>query len=105
MAVLNPGKLQVMTWNANIVSPKKHELFDLLLRGSIDIALINESYLKQGISFSYPDYKFEVIIDVRREIPSHFVFEYQNANWCQFRQNLYSRLDLDLSLDRVNTFN
>jgi hypothetical protein len=36
---------------------------------------------------------FEVTTNVRREIPSHLVFDYQNSDWC--------RLDLDLSLDRI----
>jgi hypothetical protein len=57
MEVLNSGNSQVMTWNANSVSPKKHELFDFLMSGSIDIVLINVTYLKQGVSFSHPDYK------------------------------------------------
>jgi hypothetical protein len=43
----------------------------------------------------------EVFTDICREIPSHFVFDYQNADWCRFRQSLDSRLDLDLSLDRI----
>jgi Reverse transcriptase (RNA-dependent DNA polymerase)/Endonuclease-reverse transcriptase len=266
MAVHNSGKLQVMTWNANSISPKKHEFFDFLLSGSVDIALLNETYLKQGISFSHPDYRcyrldradrpkggvavlvrqdlphtlvpsfktktlecigisvasasgpiefisayrpggrstpediskfrddilqltssrssfficgdfnarhsswncsranqagkalfecggpfavqyppthtriplgrsqnpstldiiltnglhdvenictrtalssdhlpviFEVVTDVRREVPSHFVFDYKNANWTHFRQCLDSRLNLDFSLDRI----
>jgi hypothetical protein len=42
-----------------------------------------------------------LIFDVRREIPSHFVFVYKNANWSRFRQVLDSRLGLDFSLDRI----
>jgi hypothetical protein len=38
--------------------PKKHEVFDFLLSGSIDIALINETYLKQSVPFTHPIYKF-----------------------------------------------
>jgi hypothetical protein len=56
MAVHNSGKLLVLTWNANSVTPKKHELFEFLMSGSIDIALLNEIYLKQGVLFSHPDY-------------------------------------------------
>jgi hypothetical protein len=41
-----------------------------------------------------------VVTDVRREVPSHFVFDYKNANWTHFRQCLDQRLCLDFSLDR-----
>jgi hypothetical protein len=43
----------------------------------------------------------EVVTDVRREVLSHFVFDYKNANWTHFRQCLESRLNLDFSLDRI----
>jgi hypothetical protein len=46
-----------MTWNADSISPKKHEIFYFLLSNDIDIALINETYLKQGTSFSHPDFR------------------------------------------------
>jgi exonuclease III len=51
------SKLKVMTWNANSISPKKHEFFDFLLSNEIDIALINETFLKQGTPFSHPEFK------------------------------------------------
>jgi hypothetical protein len=44
MAVHNFDKLQVMTWNANSVSPKKHELFDFLL------TVLTSHYLTKPIS-------------------------------------------------------
>jgi hypothetical protein len=33
---------------------------------------------------------FEVISDVRREIPIHIVFHFKNVNWSRFRQVLDS---------------
>jgi hypothetical protein len=36
---------------------QKNELFYFLLSASIGIALINETYLKQGVPFSHHDYK------------------------------------------------
>jgi hypothetical protein len=77
MAVLNFDKLQVMTWNADSVSPKKHELFDFLLSGGggIDIALLNETYLKQGVPFSHPNcrcYRFDRVTVLRMALLSWF---------------------------------
>jgi hypothetical protein len=51
MAAHKPN-LNVMTWNVDSISPKKHEVFDFLLRNDIDTALINETYLKLGTRFS-----------------------------------------------------
>jgi Reverse transcriptase (RNA-dependent DNA polymerase)/Endonuclease-reverse transcriptase len=51
------SKLKIMTWNANSILPKKHEFFDFVLRNEIDVALINETYLKQGTPFSHPDFR------------------------------------------------
>jgi hypothetical protein len=42
---------------------------------------------------------FEVKLNVRREEPEHFVFDYKNADWALFR--LDSLMDLNFSLDRV----
>lgn len=81
MAAPDLLKLQIMTWNADSISPKKHEFFDFLLSNDIDIALINETYLKQGTPFSHPDYicyrldregrltKGGVAIMVRKDLP------------------------------------
>jgi hypothetical protein len=44
---------------------------------------------------------FEVVIDVRREIPSHYVFDCKNGNWTHFLQCLDSLLRLDFSLYRI----
>ena len=48
-----------MTWNANSLNipSKKLEFFDFLVTNKIDIALVNETFLKQGTSFSHPEYK------------------------------------------------
>jgi exonuclease III len=56
MAAHKPN-LNVMTWNADSISPKKHEFFDYLLSNDIDIALINETFLKQGTPFFHPDFR------------------------------------------------
>jgi exonuclease III len=56
MAAHKPN-LNVMTWNADSISPKKYEFFDFLLSNDIDIALKNETYLKQGTPFSHPDFR------------------------------------------------
>jgi exonuclease III len=56
MAAHKPN-LNVMTWNADSISPKKHEFFDFLLINDIDIALINETFLKQGTPFSHSDFR------------------------------------------------
>jgi hypothetical protein len=88
MATHNSGKLQVMTWNANSSSPKQHEFFDFLLSGSIDIALLNGTYLKQGVPFSHPDYscyrldradrlKGGIAILVRQELPHTLVSSFK----------------------------
>jgi hypothetical protein len=56
MAAHKPN-LNVMTWSADSISPKKHEFFYFLLSNDIDIALINETFLKQAIPFSHPDFR------------------------------------------------
>jgi hypothetical protein len=40
---------------------------------------------------------------VRREVPEHFVFDYKNADWALFRREMDSRMDLNFSLDRVES--
>jgi hypothetical protein len=72
-----------MTWNANSVVPKKLEFFDFLLTNEIDIALINETYLKTEMPFSHPDYccyrldrlqpKGGVAILVRQDLPHNLL--------------------------------
>jgi hypothetical protein len=49
--------LQLMTWNADNISPKKHEFFYFLLSNDIGTALINETYLKQRTPFFHPDFR------------------------------------------------
>jgi hypothetical protein len=53
----NVSKLKSMVWNADSVSPKKNEFFEYLIDNKIYVALINETYLKQGVPFSHPNYK------------------------------------------------
>jgi hypothetical protein len=57
VAAPDPSKLRIITWNADSISPKKHEFFDFLLENEIDIGLINETYLKRGITFSHPEFR------------------------------------------------
>lgn len=45
-----------MSWNAQGITRKKHEVFDVLLKESVDIGCFNESFLKAGASFSHPDF-------------------------------------------------
>jgi hypothetical protein len=54
-----------------------------------------------ALSSDYLPAIFEVISDVRREIISYFVFDYNNANKSRFHQVLDPRLVLDFSLDRI----
>jgi hypothetical protein len=42
---------------------------------------------------------FEVELNVRREVPQHFVFDYKNVDWALFRREM----DLNSSLDRVGS--
>jgi hypothetical protein len=47
---------------------------------------------RTAISFDHLPVIFEVVTDVRREIPSQLVFGYKNVNWTH---------SLDFSLDRI----
>jgi hypothetical protein len=57
MATHNPLSINVMTWNANSIVPKKLEFFDFLLENEVDIVLLNETFLKPNIPFSHPNFK------------------------------------------------
>jgi hypothetical protein len=46
---------------------------------------------------------FEVTSDSRREVPDHYIFNYKHADWNQFKLILESRIDLDFSLERIQT--
>jgi hypothetical protein len=46
---------------------------------------------------------FGVELYVRREEPEHFVFNYKNSDWALFRREMDSRMDLNFSLDRVES--
>jgi hypothetical protein len=41
---------------------------------------------------------FVVELNVRREVPEHFVFDYKNADWALFCREMDSRMDLNSSL-------
>jgi hypothetical protein len=41
---------------------------------------------------------------VRREVPEHFVFDYKNTDWALFRRKIDSRMDLNFSLDIVESW-
>jgi exonuclease III len=58
MAIDESTRLNIITWNANSVQPKKLKFSDFLLENSIDIALINETHLKPGTRFSHPNYVY-----------------------------------------------
>jgi hypothetical protein len=45
----------------------------------------------------------EVTCDSRREVPNHYIFNYKHADWNQFKLILDSRIDLDFSLERIQT--
>jgi hypothetical protein len=42
---------------------------------------------------------FGLELNVRREVPEHFVFDYKNADWALFRREMVSRMNLNFSLD------
>jgi hypothetical protein len=46
---------------------------------------------------------FGVELNVRQEVPDHFVFDYRNADWALFRREMDSRMDLNFLLDRVES--
>jgi hypothetical protein len=46
---------------------------------------------------------FEVTSDSRREVPNHYIFNYKHADWNQFKLIFDSRIDLDFSLERIQT--
>jgi hypothetical protein len=39
----------------------------------------------------------------RREVPNHYIFNYKHADWNQLKLILDSRIDLDFSLERIQT--
>jgi hypothetical protein len=80
MAVHELTRLNIMTYNANSIHPKKLNFFDFLLENSIDIALINETHLMSGTRLCQPNYvcyrfdciccpKGSVSIMVRYDLP------------------------------------
>jgi hypothetical protein len=40
---------------------------------------------------------------LRREVPEHFIFDYRNDDWTLFRWEMDSRIDLNFSLDSVES--
>lgn len=51
------GKLRLVTWNADGVANKKQELIQLLQELDVDIALVQETHLRQGLVFNLPNYQ------------------------------------------------
>jgi hypothetical protein len=66
-----------------------HDIFDLSTR--------------TALSFDHLPVLFEVELDVRHKVPEHFVFDQRNADWALFRREMDSRVDLNFSLDRVES--
>jgi hypothetical protein len=58
---------------------------------------------KTALSSDHLPVLFEVELDVRREVPEHFIFDYRNADWTLFRREMDSRIDLNFSLDSVES--
>jgi hypothetical protein len=77
---------------------KKITLHIILTNGLHDVENICTG---TGLSTDHLPVICEVITDVRREVPSHFVYDYKNVNRTNFRQCLDSRLNLDFSLDCI----
>jgi hypothetical protein len=46
---------------------------------------------------------FGLELNVRQEVPEHFVFDYKNADWALFGREMDSRMDLHFSLDRIGS--
>lgn len=53
---INPATLKVLTWNANGISPKKQELDHFLAEHQVDVALIQETFLKPCHRFTMSNY-------------------------------------------------
>ena len=79
-------ELSIVYWNANGIESKIHELYDFLLKNFIDIACINETFLKSHSTLnSHPEFKIYrhdrddsrrkggVLIIVRKSIPHHLL--------------------------------
>jgi hypothetical protein len=76
---------------------------------TLDIVLSNclheLDYLstRTELSSDHPPVLFEITSDSRREVPNHYIFNYKHADWNQFKLIIDSRIDLDFSLERIQT--
>lgn len=49
-------KLKILIWNSRGIRNKLIEFFDYLIRNDIDIALVNETWLKSDITMNHPNF-------------------------------------------------
>lgn len=51
------SSLTISYWNANGIQSKTHDYFRFLIKNSVDVSLICETFLKPDIKFAHPDFK------------------------------------------------
>jgi hypothetical protein len=74
---------------------------DLILTNGFDD--IFDLSTRTALSSDHLPKLFEVELTVRCEVPEHCVFGYRNADWALLRREMDSRVDLNFSLDRVES--
>jgi Endonuclease-reverse transcriptase len=90
-------------------SPTRIPLNRMQSPSTLDIVLSNGLYeldylsTRTELSSDHLPVLFEVTSDSRREVPTHHIFNYKHADWNQFKLILDSRIDLDFSLERIQT--
>lgn len=57
MDKLTPTGIIITSWNANGIRNKKRTFTDFLESHKIDIALVQETFLKPSINFTVPNYR------------------------------------------------
>jgi hypothetical protein len=69
--------------------------------------MVSMMFVTYQIELSYPLTIFQCFswwsLTFRREVPEHFVLDYKNADWALFRREMDSRMDLNFSLNRVES--
>lgn len=53
---MNNQTIKILIWNSRGIRNKLYEFFDTLIRESIDIALVNETWLKSDVVMNHPEY-------------------------------------------------
>lgn len=50
------ANFRIVIWNSRGIRNKIYEFFDFLLRETVDIGLLSETWLKKDISMHHPEY-------------------------------------------------